>query len=147
MRDPERVGEPPRAQHRLGRAAAFAPSVARIGPELQRHRDHLAPRPRSRSAATAVSTPPLTSRPAPARRGGRPREGALRAGGRPQSARWSASAASCGRVALAGPEAAELGLDPTGPISAASSERRALSQLGAAAAAARGSRRSPRWRS
>ena len=43
MRDPERVGDPPGAEHRLGRAAAALAVGALVGPELERHRDDLAP--------------------------------------------------------------------------------------------------------
>ena len=41
MRDPERMRDPPRAEHRLGRAAAALPVGALVRPELEGDRDDL----------------------------------------------------------------------------------------------------------
>ena len=43
MRDVDRVGDGAGAEHRLGRAAGLGAVGLRVGPELQRHPDHLRP--------------------------------------------------------------------------------------------------------
>ena len=122
------------AEHRLGRAAGLGAVGLRVGPELQRHPDHLGPalalqqrrdgavdpaRHRDQDAARAAAAQPL-------------REAAALA-----SARCSASAASCAACRLAGvspPIAASISSIPT---RAASRTRLAVDQIGAAAVAAR----------
>ncbi len=126
VRDAERMREPPRAKHRLGRAAGLRSVGARIGPELQRHRRHL-------GAALALeqrrdgAVHAAGHRDQHAAWGGR-REDALRAGGgaeRPVK-RIGGELSS---VALCRGEAAELGFDPVLADQRRLERRRAVSEL------------------
>ena len=128
VRDAERVRDPPGAQHRLGRAAAALAVGALVGPELERHRDYLSPRlalPQRRDRGVNPAAERHQDALPLARSIGDGQAGAGEAGER---------AVKCVRgegrgVAVARPQAAELGGDPVGIDASGREHVRLLHQL------------------
>ena len=112
-----------------GEQQLFSPSVSRSAQSLSVTATTSCPASRSRRAATAESTPPLRATRTRSPSAGRSASGAPDPASA-ESARWSASAARTGGVAMGGREPAELGLDFLRADPRGVQDRGALRQLG-----------------